>query len=86
MRIHSLKYDDHNRGLAIQDIKFNGVTLLVGASGVGKTQILNSIVSIQKISEGEAISGAEWEIKFTTSEGKSYTWTGEYELKKKHTC
>lgn len=78
MRINSLKYQDKNQKWELSEIDFFNLTLLVGISGVGKTQILNSILNIKKVANGESLNGVEWDISFT-NEGKDYRWTGEFE-------
>jgi predicted ATPase len=57
---------------------FKKLTLLVGASGVGKTQILKSILNLRNISKGSSINGLKWEIEFFILDD-IYTWQGEFE-------
>lgn len=78
MKINSLEiYKAHSK-LKINQIKFDSFTLLVGASGVGKTQILRSITSLKAIANGEYSSGLKWNIAFEVDDDK-YTWIGEFE-------
>ncbi|MDX9704043.1 MAG: AAA family ATPase [Candidatus Auribacterota bacterium] len=59
----------------------NKLTLLVGASGVGKTQILRAIHAMKEIAEGNSLNGVEWNISFETFDKKKYNWTGAFETK-----
>lgn len=77
MKILSLTYKNRNTGWNIQNLTFNGLTLLVGASGVGKTQILRAIMDIANIAKGRSSNGAEWRISFR-QDGLSYLWEGAF--------
>lgn len=79
MRINSLKYKDKVQKWELSEIDFFNLTLLVGISGVGKTQILNSILKIKNIAKGKSLNGVEWDISFT-NEDKNYRWKGEFEM------
>lgn len=37
MRLKKLYFKNHKTGWCLEDVKFGSLTLLVGASGVGKT-------------------------------------------------
>jgi len=43
----------------LEKMNFSDLTLLVGASGVGKTQILYSLMKLIDISNGSAYNGVE---------------------------
>ncbi|MCX6579167.1 MAG: AAA family ATPase [Candidatus Aminicenantes bacterium] len=60
-------------------MNFSQLTLLVGASGVGKTQILNSLVKLINISNGYVYNGVEWDLHFTGDGNENYRWTGQFE-------
>ena len=77
MKILSLTYKNCNTGWNIQDLTFNGLTLLVGASGVGKTQILRAIMDIANIAKGHSSNGVEWRISFRHDD-TSYLWEGAF--------
>lgn len=80
MKIQSLQYEDLSTGWKLDLIDFNPqLTLLVGVSGVGKTQILNALLSLQAISDGCSLNGVKWRINFTTKENCSCEWSGEFE-------
>ncbi|MGB0897543.1 MAG: hypothetical protein ACPGRW_09505, partial [Flavobacteriaceae bacterium] len=78
MRIHSLSYQDTKTGWTLPKIEFNRMTLLVGASGVGKTKILNAINTIKGIARGRSFDDIKWEIEFSTLEGDIYNWKGAF--------
>lgn len=78
MKINSLEtYNSHSK-LKINKINFDNFTLLVGASGVGKTQVLRSLTALKSIANGDARSGLKWIIGFTVSDDE-YFWSGEFE-------
>jgi ABC-type nitrate/sulfonate/bicarbonate transport system ATPase subunit len=52
MRIKSLEYFNKALELKLEHIEFKNLTLLVGASGVGKSQILKAILDLRKIATG----------------------------------
>ncbi len=81
MKIKSLIYEDQSTDWKLEQIDFKPLTLLVGVSGVGKTQILKALVNLRKISRGESINGLNWNIEFSTSAGYEYKWCGEFENK-----
>lgn len=78
MRIKALEtYNSHSK-LRINKIEFDSLTLMVGASGVGKTQILRSIHKIKTIANGDSVSGFCWNVDFN-AEGNDYNWSGAFE-------
>ncbi len=81
MKILNLTYKDKALNWSLNSIDFENLTLLVGASGVGKTQILKSIMSLRSIADGKSISGLVWRVKFQTIEEEVFEWAGEYENK-----
>lgn len=81
MKIISLKIKNTFLGWEFKDIKFtSNLTLLVGISGVGKTQILKAIKDLQSIANGQSINGFEWKITFSTVYGNEFTWTGAFSV------
>lgn len=78
MRIISITYINHITGWNIRELTVDRLTLLVGASGVGKTQILHSILDVAKIAKGASFNGVEWNVKFTIDDSE-YEWNGEFE-------
>ncbi len=79
MRISTISYHDQALKWELQKADFETLTLLVGASGVGKTQILNSILKLKSIANGKSISGINWDIEFATLNDNNYKWIGEFE-------
>ncbi|MDB9315844.1 AAA family ATPase [Spirulina sp. CS-785/01] len=83
MKIHKLEYKDHEYQWELAPIEFSpNLNLLVGISGVGKTQILRAINQLKKITNGSSLNGVEWNIKFSTKDGSNYDWSGKFETKK----
>lgn len=78
MKINSLEIFNAHSKLKINKIKFDSFTLLVGASGVGKTQILRSLTALKRIVNGDSVSGMKWCIEFSLSKA-DYLWEGEFE-------
>ena len=58
-------------------MEFSKFTLLVGASGVGKTQILKAIQNLAAISRGRSGNGIEWNVLFNV-DGVDYEWAGAF--------
>lgn len=81
MKINKFSFEDKSREWKLESAAFNRLTLLVGASGVGKTQILKAINSLTSIAEGNSLNGIRWNVDFTTSDKNNYTWKGEFEKK-----
>jgi ABC-type dipeptide/oligopeptide/nickel transport system ATPase component len=79
MKIHSFKFEDKESGLKIEPISFSNLTLLVGASGVGKTIILQSLMDLKDIARGKSLTGVEWEIHFSIKNNENYLWKGAFE-------
>lgn len=79
MKLLSIKYANTEQEWEFEQIDFFDLTLLVGVSGVGKTQILRSIYTLKHIANGASENGVKWEVKFKTLKGKIYTWKGEFE-------
>ena len=82
MRINSFQYESKLRKWKFNTITFDRLTLLVGASGVGKTQILDAIEDLKRVAEGESLNGVKWHVNFTVNNGDIYDWKGEFELDK----
>lgn len=79
MYIKSLVYEDQSTNWKLELIEFKPLTLLVGVSGVGKTQILKALLNLKEIAHGSRFNGFKWEIDFTSNQGREYKWRGEFE-------
>lgn len=80
MIIKEFEFKNESSNWRFENIKFHNLTLLVGASGVGKTQILESILKLQAITEGHSINGIYWKISLQINRNKSYIWEGKFEV------
>ena len=82
MKLQTLNVSYLSKGIHIEKISFNAwLTLLVGASGVGKTQILKSIENLQNLALGQNIVGFQWDATFISGENL-YEWKGCFSSKK----
>ncbi|MCP4219098.1 MAG: ATP-binding protein [bacterium] len=79
MRIKEIAFKDHRSGWELEKTAFSDLTLLVGATGVGKTRILNAIMTLVKIGKGFAYNGVEWDFRFTSLDKEECRWLGKYE-------
>ncbi|MCU0287397.1 MAG: ATP-binding protein [Acidobacteria bacterium] len=79
MEIKEISFKNNAIPWELNNLNFSELTLLVGASGVGKTQILNSLVKLINISNGYVYNGVEWDLYFTGDENENYRWTGQFE-------
>ena len=78
MKFKSISARNKRTGWNVENMQFNPMlTLLVGASGVGKTKILNIIRMLTRVARGESFNGFEWEIEFEQN-GRNYVWEGEF--------
>ncbi len=81
MKINTFTYVDKTLEWKINEISFDRLTLLVGASGVGKTQILKALYALKHIANGQSMNGVGWSVDFETGDGQHYTWCAEFENK-----
>ena len=80
MKIISLRLKNNFLGWDFDEIDFSSnLTLLVGVSGAGKTQILRAIIDLRRIANGKAINGFEWKIIFSTVNGTVFIWEGGFD-------
>ncbi len=79
MKIKQLSYHNKATGWQLAPMEFGDLNLLVGASGVGKTQILKAILDLKRIANGESLNGVKWDITFEVDEHEhEYHWRGEF--------
>lgn len=81
MTISKFKFEDKSLDWRLEQFSLSKLTLLVGASGVGKTQILRAMMSLKQIAGGSSINGIKWRIEFETLTNQKYIWEGEFENK-----
>ena len=79
MKLISVSFSDNDQEWQFDEISFFDLTLLVGVSGVGKTQILKAIYSLKHIASGSSQNGVEWKVEFETSKNNKFVWKGEFE-------
>lgn len=82
MKIKKVAFWDNLREWRFEPIYFSNLALLVGVSGVGKTQILNGILNLQRIANGASLNGLAWDVTFSTVNNVEYRWLGEFETQK----
>ena len=74
MFITRFSYQNKQTGWTLQKVSLDRFNLLVGASGVGKTQILNAIRDVQNLAlDGQTTWPLRFDIEFQHGEA-SYTW------------
>ncbi len=80
MKILSLKLKNNFLGWDFDEVDFSSnLTLLVGVSGAGKTQILRGIIDLSRIANGKTINGLEWKIRFSTINNTEFIWEGSFD-------
>ena len=77
MRIKKLTFENTETGWKIENLEFGKLSLLVGASGVGKTQILKVIMGLKGIANGNNKGGWKWSVEFEEN-GNIYHWEGHF--------
>ena len=83
MKLIKLSYEDVGAEWGFKDLSFfSDVSLLVGASGVGKTRILRAVRQLRNIAN-DTHSSSFWGIDFAAHfedfELKKYLWSGAFE-------
>ncbi len=83
MKITKFRFEDKAAEWRLEELSFNKLTLLVGASGVGKTQILRALMNLKEIAEGQSFNGVAWFVEFEIIDNQNntvkYIWEGEFE-------
>lgn len=78
VQIDKLSFEDRRTGWTLSEASFDAFNLLVGVSGVGKTQILRAIQKVRALALGQPendIGACSWSIAFR-HDGRSYQWSG----------
>ncbi len=74
MRVASLEFHDLETGWHLKETTFDGLNLLVGASGVGKTKILRALAHpVEAAFGGSPMTNASWTLTFESA-GKQIVW------------
>lgn len=81
MTISEFEFEDKSLDWRLEKFSLSKLTLLVGASGVGKTQILRALLALKQIAGGSSINGISWKIEFETLTNQKFIWEGEFENK-----
>jgi ABC-type lipoprotein export system ATPase subunit len=84
MKIESLSFCYLDSRWQFSDLKLENLTLLVGASGVGKTRILDCILELKLLAFNYSngldrrarVKAIEWSVEFTLVDGQVYEWNG----------
>jgi AAA15 family ATPase/GTPase len=79
MHISTFQFENKSLNWRLETLELNKLTLLVGASGVGKTQILKALMGLKRIAKGASLHARSWAVTFETSDKKHYRWEGEFE-------
>lgn len=79
MRLLSISLTDHVNQIKIAPIHFGDFVMLAGASGAGKTTIINALRRIIQIANGANTPGYEWCIQFEESDKHdTILWQGKF--------
>lgn len=83
MTICSFSFHDTYRDWKLNEVSFSDFNLLVGQSGVGKTQILSALWSVRQagIAGTQQVNGCKWELEIVVAD-KKYQWIAETALVK----
>ena len=75
MAITRFRFLDKFHDWMLKEMSLSSFNLLVGKSGVGKTNVLNALRSVQQagISEADRANGCEWNIEIASAEAK-FLW------------
>lgn len=82
MQLKEFSFREKNTGWNLSTSKFDTLTLLVGASGVGKTKILESIETLKRIAIGDSYNGIVWNALFYDKQIGLIRWEGSTEQSK----
>ena len=76
MKIRSLTYADiDSAGWSLARLRLkSGINLFVGASGSGKTRVLNIVFNLSRFAASDRFANGHWTLHFTHAD-VDYTWT-----------
>lgn len=75
MTILNFEFEDKFLGWKLEPLSLEPLTLLVGASGVGKTQTLRAMMALKTvILKGKSINGLKWKVEFKTLNEEHCIW------------
>ncbi len=76
MRIETFEFTDHETGWHLKEARFDGLNLLVGISGVGKSKVLRALDDVRKLGLGEKVEAGHWSWRLTGREdGRAFVWS-----------
>ncbi|MBX7223213.1 MAG: ATP-binding protein [Blastocatellia bacterium] len=78
MKLLSLEFENKTEEWKLEKTQFGDLTLLVGVSGAGKTQILKAITTVQQIAFGPSLHEISWDVVFRLNGDTEYQWIGEF--------
>ncbi|MGH1339384.1 MAG: AAA family ATPase [Aureispira sp.] len=79
MYIKSLAVKNTLENWVLEKVSFDyNLTLLVGITGAGKTQILTAIDHLQRVVRGGSVGGFEWDVVVELENKKQYQWSGNF--------
>ena len=79
MLIESFEFTEKKSGWRLSESRFDPFTLMVGASGVGKTKILYAIDTLPDMADGKSYNGIKWRAVFRDKDQTKIVWEGETE-------
>lgn len=82
MFLKKFSFEEKFPSWKIDNLDIENITLLVGASGVGKTKIINGIRALRAMANGYSPNGIKWKAEFVADCGSSVVWEGETALDK----
>lgn len=74
MTILNFEFEDKFLGWKLEPLSLEPLTLLVGASGVGKTQTLRAMMALKDVLQGQSINGLKWKVEFETLDEEHCIW------------
>ncbi len=78
MRLTRFSYENKRSEWCLAPLELVGdFTLLVGASGAGKTRILRALLDLKRIAMGESLDGVSWSVAFYL-DGIEVLWSGRF--------